>query len=378
MSDTRSVWSSRTKLTVTLLLVALAVYLLYRFRVVLPPLVLAVILGYILSPLVGIIQRRFGSKRAIATGLVYLILLVIVIALPLSIIPLLSDQTTELNLDIQSFLLAIEDLLERRFEVAGQIIDLDVLFQQLIGFLQGIVEPIFGHTLSLAIEVISSFIWVIFVLVVSFYLVKDGPELREWLENFVPSPYRSDYIRLRDEINLIWSAFFRRQLVLGLVVASIITVVGFVIGLPFALAMGVLAGLLELLPSIGHGIWLFIASLLAFFLGSTWMPIPNWVFTLLVIGLYLIFRQFDLNYLIPRIIRRRVQLPPLVVILGIVTGAVLAGVLGIFLAAPTIATARVIGRYIYAKLFDIEPFPESAEPALPPPDAYWWRKRSSE
>jgi predicted PurR-regulated permease PerM len=138
--------------------------------------------------------------------------------------------------------------------------------------------------------------------------------------------------------------------------------------------MGILAGLLEFFPSIGHGIWLVIASLLAFFLGSTWLPLPNWIFTLIVIGLHLIFEQFDLNYLIPRIVGRRVHLPPLVVILGIVAGAILAGVIGIPLAAPTIASMRIIGRYIFANLFDMEWIPTSETQPLPPPKVYWWQR----
>lgn len=95
---------------------------------------------------------------------------------------------------------------------------------------------------------------------------------------------------------------------------------------------------------------------------------------LVVIGLHLVYQQFDLNYLIPRIIGRRVNLPPLVIILGIVAGVTLAGVLGILLAAPTIASGRIFGRYIYANLFDLDPFPEAADTSLPPADSRWWRK----
>jgi predicted PurR-regulated permease PerM len=131
---------------------------------------------------------------------------------------------------------------------------------------------------------------------------------------------------------------------------------------------------MEFLPSVGHGIWLSVASLLAFFVGSTWIPLPNWAFMLILIGIHLVYQQFDLNYLIPRIIGRSVQLPPLVVILGIVTGAILAGVLGIWLAAPTIASARVIGRYLYTNLFE-EPHPHPGEfvASLPPPNPRWWQ-----
>jgi predicted PurR-regulated permease PerM len=205
-------------------------------------------------------------------------------------------------------------------------------------------------------------------------LIKDGSKLEEWVSSHIPASFLPDYKFILDEINQIWGAFFRGQLLLSSIVATIFIFVGLIIGLPFAIVMGILAGLLEFLPSIGHGIWLIIASLLAFFLGSTWIPVPNWAFMLIVIGLHLIFEQFDLNYLIPRIVGRSVHLPPLVVIFGIVAGAILAGVIGIPLAAPTIASLRVIGRYIFANLFDMEWAPVSSVDPLPPPKTYWWQR----
>jgi predicted PurR-regulated permease PerM len=236
------------------------------------------------------------------------------------------------------------------------------------------IEPVFGETLRFAFEALSSIVWVIFILVVSFYLVKDSPGLFRWLDSLAPPAYREDFIRLREEINLVWTAFLRGQSTLALLVAMIFTLAGFTLGLPFAFAMGVLAGLLEFLTSIGHGIWLASAILLALFLGSTWLPIPDWVFALIIFGLHIFYQQFDLNYLIPRVVGRRVHLPPLVVILGIVAGALTAGVLGVVLAAPTIATARILGRYIYANLLDQDPFPETGERTALMPNPRWWRR----
>jgi hypothetical protein len=96
-----------------------------------------------------------------------------------------------------------------------------------------------------------------------------------------------------------------------------------------------------------------------------------------VIGLHLFYQQFDLNYLIPRVIGRRLHLPPLVIILGIVGGALLAGVLGVVLAAPTIASSRLVGRYLYANLLDLPPFPGPVAEDLPPPNPRWWKKTPS-
>lgn len=374
MQELRPRWSPRTKLTIILLLLGLGVYLLYRFSAVIKPMILGGVLAFILSPVANWFQSRLRVHRVLATLMAYLVMLVVVITIPMVIIPPLTIQSTGLNLNLQRFLGELEALLGSQYTIAGQTIDVDAIFQEAIGSVRGFIEPIFGQTIEFAFEFISSLVWVVFVLVVSFYLVKDSQALQRWLEDITPQAYKQDFTRLRLEINQIWSAFFRGQLVLALVVTTILTVVGFIIGMPFALAMGMLAGLLEFLPSIGHGIWLTIASLLAFFGGSTWMPIPNWAFTLLIIGMHLFFQQFDLNYLIPRIIGRRVHLPPLVVILGIVTGALLAGVLGILLAAPTIASARVLGRYLYANLFDLDPFPATVAPPLPPPNPRWWRR----
>lgn len=373
MSNSRPHWSSQTKIVVSILVLTFLIFLIYRFREILPPTIIAIILAYVLSPLVTRIQNRWRLHRALAILASYLILILVVTVLLVLFIPLLVDQFDSLNLDLQQLLQQAELFLGQQFVVMGNTIDGKALVDQITISFQTLAEPFLGQTLGFLIEIITSIVWLIYIFVISFYLILDNDSIRHWLESLPPPEYRQDYIRLRDEINQIWNSFFRGQIVLASVVAGMFTIGGFILGLPFALAMGIFAGIMEFLPSIGHAIWLFVASILAFFIGSTWLPIPNWIFMLIIIGLHLVFEQFDLNYLIPRIIGRRVQLPPLVVILGIAAGALLAGVIGILLAAPTIASARVIGRYIYANLFDQDPFPPQEEPP-PPKTTKWWRR----
>lgn len=378
MNGNRRPWLPRTKLTVSLLLLALFVYLLAEFSVVIPPLILAVIIAFILTPLVNKLEARLPLPRWLIALFVYLISITILALIPIVFIPPLADQVADINVDFQLILAQLENVFAHRYEIAGQVIDGAEIFNQSVTVIQESLQPLFGHTVGFAFDVLESIVWVVFIFVISFYLVKDNIAVIEWIDSLPPPDMREDMRRLRDEINKIWGAFFRGQLILALVVAIIITVMGFTIGLPFALAMGVFAGLLEFIPSIGHWIWVISASILALFAGSTWMDIPNWTFTLLLIGLAIIFQQFDLNYLIPRIIGRQVHLPPLVVILGIVAGAALAGVLGVVLAAPTVASARVLARYIFANLNDSDPFPSETVSPLPPPDPRWWdiRRRS--
>ena len=372
MTDTRRPWLPRTKLTISLLILVLFIFLLTRFSVAIPPFILALILAFVLNSPVNKLEERLPISRGLITAFVFLVVLTILVLIPVAFLPPLGEQITDLNLDFQLLLQQLEELLGHRYVIAGQTIDGAAIFNQVVSVVQEIVQPLFGETLGFAFDLISSLVWMVFIFVVSFYLVKDNASVIEWLDQLPPPDLRADFKRLRQEIYQIWAAFFRGQLILGTVVATLFTVIGFAIGLPFAFAMGVLAGLLEFIPSIGHGIWLSIATILALFAGSTWMNLPNWVFALIIVGLHIVFQQFDLNYLIPRIIGRQVHLPPLVVILGIVAGAAMAGVLGVLLAAPTVASAQVFGRYIFANLSDTDPFPDLASSPLPPPDPRWW------
>lgn len=363
---------------VSVLLLTLFIYLFSRFSQVIPPLILAMILSFILSPIVNFLQANLKLKRVLAILLTYLLLLVVSLLIPFVFLPFLRSQIGGLNLDLQQIAQEIQTFFGKKYVFAGQVIDISLLLDQMSAALRGLIEPFVGQTLSLVVEVVSSIVWVIFIFVVSFYLIKDNVNLQTWVENLIPPAYQNDFRLIRDEVYQIWSAFFRGQLVLALVVAGIFTAVGFILGIPFALGMGIFAGILEFLPSIGHGIWLLTAATLSLTFGSSWLPLPNWAFTLIVVALHLVYQQFDLNYLIPRIIGRRVQLPPLVVILGIVAGAVLAGVLGILLAAPTIASARVLGRYVYANLLDMDPFPVTVTQPTQPPEPYWWKRAKKE
>ncbi|MEA3349076.1 MAG: AI-2E family transporter [Chloroflexota bacterium] len=375
MNKTHRPWLPHTKIIVTLLLLGLFLYLMTRFQEVIPPFILALILAYALTPLVNKLQKRLHLSRGVTTLLVYVLFIVLISLIPIVIVPPLAKQISALNLDIQMLLQNLEDVLGHSYSIAGQTIDGAAIVDEIVNVIQGIVQPLFGHTLGFAVEIISSLAWGIFVLVVSFYLVKDNVSVLDWLDRLPPPDYRKDARQLRIKINNIWAAFFRGQLILGTVVSILFTAIGFIIGLPFAFAMGIFAGLMEFLPSIGHGIWLVVAAILAFFAGSTWMNIPNWTFALIIVGLHIVYQQFDLNYLIPRIIGRQVHLSPLVVILSIVAGAAVAGVLGVMLAAPTVASARILGRYIFANINDTDPFPEKFSEPLPPPDPRWWALR---
>ena len=375
MNEDRPAWSAETKLVVLVICLTGLAFLLYKFSAAIIPVILAVVIAFVLTPGVNFLQKRLGINRVLVILIVYLLLFLLFAGIFVLVIPMVLHQLRRFDFDIQDILTNGKALIGQQYIVVGVVIDGKVLLEGLRSSLQSGLDPIVGHVVDVAAIILSSLVWVVFIVIISIYLIKDSHGIVNWLEQLPPPAYRQDFTRMREVINNIWSSFFRGQILLALVVSCIITIEGLLIGLRFALLMGILAGLLEFLPSLGHGIWIVLASIIALVSGSTWLPIPNWTFMLLLIGLHVIYTQFDLNYLIPRIIGRSVQLPPLVVILGIVAGASLMGVLGVVLAAPTIASMRIIVRYIYARLFDLDPFPDSlAYERMARPELFWWQK----
>ena len=225
------------------------------------------------------------------------------------------------------------------------------------GTLQSIVSPLASQTVSFLIGLASGVAWLIFVLIVSFYLLKDQGRFGRSINKLVPDDYRYEVRRLGEEVNVIWSAFFRSQLVLCAVVGTLVGVTMRVVGVRNALILGIIAGVLEIIPNIGPAIAAIPAVLIAYFQGSTYLLLSNGWFALLVIGLYVVIQQLENNILVPRIIGRSLNLHPLVVIVGALAGANLAGILGMFLAAPILASLRIVGNYVHSKLLDLEPFP---------------------
>jgi predicted PurR-regulated permease PerM len=375
MNEEQPVWSIETKLVIVVICLIGLAYVLYKFSAAIIPLILAIVIAYVLTPAVNFIQKRLRISRVLVILMVYLVLFLLFAGLVVLVIPMVLHELRRFDFDIQGILSQAKALMGQKYVVAGIVIDGKVLLEGLQSSLQTGLDPLVGHVIDVAAIILSSLVWVVFTIVISIYLIKDSQGVLDWLEQLPPPVYRQDFIHMREVINNIWSSFFRGQILLTLVVACIITLEGLLIGLRFALLMGILAGLLEFLPSLGHGIWIVLASILALVSGSTWLPIPNWTFVLLLIGLHMVYTQFDLNFLIPRIIGRSVQLPPLVVILGIVAGASLMGVLGLVLAAPSIASLRILSRYIYARLFDLDPFPDNlAYKRMPQPELRWWQK----
>ncbi len=218
-----------------------------------------------------------------------------------------------------------------------------------------------GNPLSIARGLTTGIITVVYVLVLNFWILKDLYKLQRSVIEQVPADYQEDARRLGQELAQIWHAFLRGQVTLAIAVGILTWVMLVIVGMPNASGLALLAGVMEFLPSIGPGLSGTIGTAVALFQGSLWMPVANLTFAIVVLGLYILNAQIENIYLIPRLVGSRVRLHPAVTFVGIVSGTLVFGLLGVLLATPIIASARTIFIYIYHKLLDLEPF-DTASP----------------
>jgi predicted PurR-regulated permease PerM len=131
-----------------------------------------------------------------------------------------------------------------------------------------------------------------------------------------------------------------------------------------ALLLGIIAGLMELIPNIGPIIATIPAVILALIFGSSHFDISNTVFALVVVIFYVLIQILENQVVVPKILGDAVDLPPLVVIIGVTIGGATIGILGVFLATPVISTGKAVFMYLYNKI--LEPPPEAAPPEEKP------------
>ncbi len=376
-------WSTTSKRLVWLVLFGLAALITFRVRTLLLPLFMAVILAYLINPLIQLITHRTRLNRLLAIGIVYLLLIASLVYIPVRIISPIVNQTNALIQNTPKYIAQIGEFFQEPIvildvlEIPIDQLPLDQSFSSLSSTIVNLIQTIGGQTLaifgSLATATLSTVGWTFMVLFLSFYLVKDHQQLFQGFIRLIPTDYHNDFLRLTHQINITWHAFLRGQLVLCLAVGVIFFVIALIIDLPNALILAVIAGLMELIPTFGPILAAIPAVLVALFQSeASWigqLMTPFW-FGMLMVFIYFFIYQFENYVLVPRIIGHHLKLHPLAVVIGVLAGASIAGVLGILLAAPVIATLRLILRYIYWKLTDQEPFPDFETRPPPKPKSF--------
>lgn len=362
-------WSTTTRYIVLMLMLAALLWLAIAARELLGPLAIAALLAYVLNPLVRIIATQSHLSRSWAVTLVYLLFLLVFGLLAVLLVPQLPPLVTRLDDQLTQILVLVEEVVARPIIIFGTTYSLETAVANWPALAQNFSQP--DLLISAFMATSENLAWVLIVLVTTYYLLLDAGRLRDWVLGIVPDVYKADAQRLYRDVNHVWSQYLQGQFRLMLFVGVLTGITAAAVGLPGALAFGVLAGLLDIVLSIGPLIVMVIAAIVAYVAGSNHLAISNLWFALLVAFLFSAINFVENIWLRPRIMGASMRLHPAVVFVAVVGSLTLAGVLTALIIVPLIGSALVIGRYLYCKVLDVDPWPEDGveEDAEPAPAA---------
>ena len=332
-----------------LLGVAAGLWLLFALQGVVLLLLLAMLFAYLIAPLVECLcrpvtwgRRAWAIPRPLAIAIVYLALFASVAVASYILLPLLGAQVTEFGQQVPSYMAYARDQLQ--------------VWQHFINpdhFPQGVREAIdrtFARTVDAAgdslshgfgglLPLLGYLPWFFLIPVVAFFLLKDGAAFRRTILLTLPRGHlRGRGAEVFEDINDALAAYVRAALLACLFVGVLCTIGFVLIGVPYALLFGVVAGLLEFIPLIGP-----LAVALGAALVTSFHSINQAMWVVAFLGALRLAQDY---VVFPRLVRRGIHMHPLGVILAILSGAELAGMAGIFLAIPAVAVLSVLHRHL--------------------------------
>lgn len=366
-----------------LILLAVGAWALYRIRVIFPPLVLALLIIYLLNPVVKRLEDR-RVPRALGALLAYVVVLGGIVLLVIAITPVISKQVSTFSdqwpefrektvRSIQNTTASIEDRFGTKINTdqiecllgadeidstdAPTTAECDAATKE---FRERLAEQATRIT-ELGGTILEGLLIFILAPLLALYLLIDLPHLQRDVLNLVPATHREEAAYVGSKMGRAVGGFFRGQLLVALVV-FILSSIGFrLIGLPFWLVIGALAGITNLIPLVGP----FIGGGLGFLIGTLSDGVGLGLKAVIVA---LVVQQIDNHVVSPNIMKRTVKLHPVTVMLGLLAGGTIAGFWGILLAVPAIAVTKIIlGHMWTTRVLGIAPSmdPEEAVPDDP-------------
>ena len=334
----RVVWA-----TLVLLSVGLGFWLLYRFHQVLFILFIAIVMGTVLRPAVAWLQRR-GIPGVAGVILVYLLLLALLIGFVLLLLPVIVEQATTIAAEVPGDYQSL-----REWTVSHP----NPLIGQLSEFLPATLSGLdpgqqtgqemldaAGQALGYLGSASKGLFTAAAILLLAFYWTLDGPRTIRSLLLLLPAGQRESSRELIAAMETKVGAYVAGQSILCLVIGLLALIAYLIIGLPYALILALVAGVMEAVPLIGPLLGAIPAALVALSLGPDKLA---WV-----IVATLVIQQLENSLLVPRVMRRAVGVNPFVSLLALFAFSSLLGIAGALMAIPMAALIQLLlNRFVF-------------------------------
>jgi len=353
---------SRTaRVLVTVLLFALGLGFLWVARATLIAFLFAIFFAYLMSPLVGNLEKVLrGRGRAIAV--IYVLLLALVVTFFVAMGPRVTREGARLGH-------SIPDLLQQLSsgKIANQLqqehgwnrATTDFVQSLLISHKDDIAQ--LAQRIGLRVADVAKEAWLLFVVpLLSIFFLKDGRAFSDFLLSTIQSrPQREFLENVLNDLNHMLAHFIRAQLILAAMSLVIYSGVLWIMGVQYSLVLGTIGGLLEFIPVVGPlaaGVIMVTVALLTGY--------QRWAALVVFLIVWRLMQDYVSS---PRIMGESMELHPLAAIFGVMAGAEVAGILGIYLSIPVMASLRIVFRRwrLYAEKKKFGPLTEYALESQP-------------
>jgi predicted PurR-regulated permease PerM len=326
----------------------LLLFVIYLLRGVLGAFVLGTLLAFLINPAVDRLEL-YRVPRAVSILGIFALLGGIAAALISMFMPLLTTEIEQLQAAAPALAASaqnqLNDLQGQQVRIFGIPLDLSALANRIDNSANQVLLGQFGNALSLGVAAITTLFQLILMLIIAFLIALDAHEISSVVRRLVPIQYRSDFDSVWAQLKSMLLAYFRGQLIIAALIGVVSGLACWLLGLPYALALGLLAALTSLVPYLGP----FLGAVPAILVGLSVSPFK----ALLVAAVYFVISNVILNFVYPKVVGEAVRLPALLVIVAFIAGFGLAGILGMFIAVPIAATLRILFDYLYPRLYGI-------------------------
>ena len=326
------------RVLVTVLLFALGLGFLYVARATLIAFLFAIFFAYLMSPLVNRLETLLrGRVRAIAV--IYSLLLVLVVVFFALVGPKVTREGAKMGQSLLSVLAQLKSgqLANQLGHEHGWNERYTVLAQS---FLASHSEEIaqLAQRVGFRVADVAKEAWLFFVVpLLSIFFLKDGRSFSDFLLSTIQSrPQREFLENVLNDLNQMLAHFIRAQLTLAALTLVMYSAVLGIMRVPYALVLGTLGGLLEFIPVVGP-----LAAALVIMSVALVMSYQHWLILIIFLGIWRLLQDYVSS---PRIMGESMELHPLAAIFGVMAGGEVAGILGIYLSIPVMASLRIVMR----------------------------------
>jgi predicted PurR-regulated permease PerM len=359
-------WSLTSRYVVGIILLIGLIALLIYARQAVKMLVIAAFVSYLINPAVSLLVRHTRLSRRAAVNIVYFTALILLVGVPATLTPIFFDEIKIVVSDLLDFSRQANAWAVQPLQFGGMTFHFGQVATSFVQIQETILSPLPEEALNLLETTSVSTLWFLVILVSVHLFMSEWPAIRDWLINLAPQGYHRDAAELYKRLRKVWMAYLRGQIVLMVVVGITFTIAWFIIGVPGALVLGVLAGFFTLIPDVGPFLAAVLAISVALLEGSSWIPLPNYWVAGIVAITYLVLINLKNFFVRPMIMGRSLQMNEALIFIAIIMATILEGIMGALLIVPLLASVVVIVEYLRRRIMGLPAFADDEKFVAPP------------